>query len=197
MKTAALDDLIAHLSRLPSIGERTATRLAFYLLRAKPQFREGLARAIERLQDIVLCSQCRTVTEQNPCAICSSHVRQQKHLCIVEKASDIYSVERLGSYRGKYFVLHGLLNPMEGVGTEDLGLQRLMERFENDRPEEIILALNPTVEGDVTSSYLLRLLTPLQIPISRLAAGLPIGSELEFADQITLGKAFEGRTRLR
>lgn len=197
MRTAAIDDLIAHLSRLPGIGERTATRLTFHLLRAKPQFREGFASALRRLSEIVLCSGCRTVTDRNPCAICSSPVRKHKVICVVEKPSDIYSIERLGSYKGCYFVLHGLLNPMEGIGPEDLGISYLMDKLISDRPEELILALNPTIEGDVTSSYLVKALGAQNIQISRLASGLPIGGELEYADQITLGKAFEGRTRLR
>lgn len=197
MKAAALDDLIAHLSRLPGIGERTATRLAFFLLRSKPQYREGLARSLEKLSQIVLCSNCRTVTEKNPCLICESPVRDHRLLCVVEKASDIYSIERVGSYKGVYFVLHGLLSPLEGIAPEDLGLQKLFERVQELQPEEIIFALNPTVEGDATAAYLSHVLTKTGISMTRLASGLPTGSELEYADQITLGKAFEGRTRLR
>lgn len=197
MKAQPLDDLINHLSRLPGIGERTATRMAFHLLRAKPQFRDGLARSVEALSSIVLCQDCRNVTQASPCSICSSPVRNKKLLCVVEKPSDIYPIERLGSYQGCYFVLHGLLNPMEGVTPQDLGLRSLVERLHLAGADELILALNPTVEGDVTSSYLVKALTPLGIQISRLASGLPMGSELEYADQITLGRAFEGRTPIQ
>lgn len=198
MKTAVIDDVIAHLSRLPGIGERSATRLAFHLLRAKPQFREGFAKSLLRLQEIVLCSECRTVTEQSPCRICTSPIRDHSILCVVEKPSDIYSIERLGNFKGVYFVLHGLLSPMEGVNPEDLALSKLVEILKKNSTQEVILALNPTVEGDATSHYLARIFNELQLPeVSRLASGLPTGSELEYADQITLGKAFEGRTRLR
>jgi len=197
VKAAPIDDLIAHMSRLPGIGERTATRLAFFLLRSKPQFREGLARALQNLSQIVLCSNCRTVTEKNPCAICESPVRDHQLLCVVEKASDIYSIERVGSFKGIYFVLHGLLSPLEGVAPEDLGLQKLFDRVQDLKPREIIFALNPTVEGDATASYLAHVLGKTGVSMSRLASGLPTGSELEYADQITLGKAFEGRTSLR
>lgn len=197
MSSGPIDELIAHLSRLPGVGERTATRLAFFLLRSKPQFRSGFAQALNRLSEIVLCRQCRTLTQQNPCSVCASPIRNHKLICVVEKASDIYPIERLNAYRGVYFVLHGLLSPMEGIGPEDIGLHQLTERVQNQGPDEIILALNPTVEGDATSSYLVKLLEKSRTEVTRLASGLPIGSELEYADQITLGKAFEGRTRVR
>jgi len=201
MGAGPIDQLIAHLSRLPGIGERTATRLAFYLLRANPQFREGLASAISNLSHIHLCSHCSTVTDQDPCSICKSHLRKRDLICIVEKPSDIYSIERLHSYGGLYHVLHGLLSPIEGVAPSDLRISHLMQRVVENPPSEIILALSPTVEGDATSAYLVKQLdSPTlraggrKITISRLASGLPIGSDLEFADQITLGKAFEART---
>ena len=197
MKSAALDDLIALLARLPGIGERTATRLAFHLLRSSPQYREGLARSLQRLSEIVFCKSCRTVTDRAVCAICESHVRNRKQICIVEKASDIYAIERLNLYRGTYFVLHGLISPMEGISPEDLSITQLTQRVLEDQAEEIILALNPTVEGDVTSAYLARQFTKPGCVVTRLASGLPVGSELEYADQMTLGKAFEGRLNLR
>ncbi len=197
MKSAALDDLIALLSRLPGIGERTATRLAFHLLRTQPSYRESLARTLHRLSEIVFCKSCRTVSDKAVCNICDSHVRNRKQICVVEKASDIYAIERLNSYRGTYFVLHGLLSPMEGITPDDLNLSQLAERVEKDEVEEIILALNPTVEGDVTSAYLVRQFSKPGRSLSRLASGLPVGSELEYADQMTLGKAFEGRLTIR
>jgi len=129
--------------------------------------------------------------------MCESPVRNFRQLCVVEKASDIYPIERMGSFKGRYFVLHGLLNPMEGTGPQDIGLPKLVESVQEHKPEEVILALNPTVEGDVTAAYVSRLLLGSETKISRLASGLPMGSELEYADQITLGKAFEGRTLLR
>jgi recombination protein RecR len=198
MAANAIDELVAHLSRLPGIGERTATRLAFYLLRTKPAFREGLASALGRLSEIHLCSVCSTVTEADPCSICSSHVRNKETICIVEKPSDIYSIERMHSYQGLYHVIHGLISPMEGVAPSDLRIPQLLERISTNPPSEVILALSPTVEGDATNSYLakqLHMKAP-EIKISRLASGLPIGSDLEYADQITLGKAFEARIQV-
>jgi recombination protein RecR len=198
MSAGPLDDLIAHLSRLPGIGERTATRLAFYLLRAQAPFRKRLAESLLKLSDIILCDSCRTVTDHSPCMFCSSSVRNHEVLCIVEKPSDIYSIERLNKFHGDYFVLHGLLSPLEGIMPEDLGLERLEMKIKNSNTyKELILALNPTVEGDATASYISKVLEKMPISISRLASGLAVGSELEYADQITLGKAFEGRTRLR
>lgn len=196
MGAGPLDDLIAHLSRLPGIGERTATRLGFYLLRANPGFRAGFVNAITDLAKIHLCSQCSTVTDKDPCALCTSPIRKHDTICVVEKPSDIYTIERIHSYHGVYHVLHGLLSPMEGVAPSDLRIPQLLDRVAKDRPNEIILALSPTVEGDATSAYLVRQLAAQGIPMTRLASGLPIGSDLEFADQITLGKAFEARTRL-
>lgn len=197
MRSPALDDLIAHLNRLPGIGERTATRLAFHLLRARPQFRQALVQSLEGLNEIILCHECRTVTEKSPCAICSSPVRKSQQLCIVEKASDIYSIERLGIFSGKYFVLHGLLSPMEGIGPEDIGFSNLAERLKSLNPTEVILALSPTVEGDATSQFIAKRLKALDCDVTRLASGLPIGGELEFADQITLEKAFHSRFSLQ
>lgn len=191
-----INDLIEHLSRLPGIGERTATRLTFHLLRSSPAFQHGLASAIERLKEVHLCSLCSTVTDKDPCSICTSHVRKHDLICVVEKPSDIYSIERLHSYQGVYHVLHGLLSPMEGISPSDLRIDQLLQRLRETRPKEIILALSPTIEGDATATYLSKQLLPLGITLSRLASGLAIGSDLEFADQITLGKAFEGRLRL-
>lgn len=197
MKAAALDELITLLGRLPGIGERTATRLAFHLLRAQPSYRETLARSLQRLSDIVFCKTCRTVADRSVCSICESHVRNHRQICIVEKASDIYAIERLNIYRGTYFVLHGLLSPMEGIGPDDIAIPQLLERANRESVEEVILALNPTVEGDVTVSYLVQKLQSPTRSVTRLAAGLPVGSELEYADQMTLGKAFEGRSPIR
>jgi len=198
MGANAIDELVAHLSRLPGIGERTATRLAFYLLRSKPAFREGLASALNRLSQIHLCSLCATVTESGTCSICSSPVRNRETICVVEKPSDIYFIEQLHSYPGLYHVLHGLISPMEGIAPTDLRISDLLKRTSEQKPREIILALNPTVEGDATSSYLVKQFasspTTQEVKVTRLASGLPIGSALEYADQITLGKAFEART---
>jgi len=193
MSAGPIDDLIAHLSRLPGIGERTATRLAFFLLRATPAFREGFARSIQGLSQIHLCSNCSTVTDTDPCNICRSHLRDTHLICVVEKPSDIYSIERLHSYQGTYHVLHGLLSPLEGITPADLRLSQLFGRISESPPRELILALSPTVEGDATAAYIVKQLSG-KTSLSRLASGLPIGSDLEFADQITLGKAFEART---
>lgn len=196
MKSRPLEDVMAHLSRLPGIGERSAMRLAFHLLRAHPQFRRALAQSIESLSEIILCSQCRTVTQSDPCAICASPVRKARELCVVEKASDIYSIERLGIFKGKYFVLHALLSPLEGVGPEDIGFPHLVKRVESLQPEELIMALSPTVEGDATTQFLAKRLSGMGFSVTRLASGLPIGGEIEYADQITLEKAFAARAPL-
>ena len=199
MSASAIDDLVAHLSRLPGIGERTATRLAFHLLKSKPAFREGLASSLNRLSDIHLCSTCSTVTESEICSICNSPVRKRETICLVEKPSDIYFIEGLHSYHGLYHVLHGLISPMEGISPSDLRIPQLLKRIAEQGPKEVILALSPTVEGDGTSSYLIKQInsqtsTTREVKVTRLASGLPIGSNLEYADQITLGKAFEART---
>ena len=194
---SAIDEVIAHLSRLPGIGERTATRLAFYLLRANPAFRGGLAQSIDRLSEIHLCRDCFTVTERETCNVCSSPVRNHKILCVVEKPSDIYSIERMNQYKGVYHVLHGLLSPLEGIGPQDLKINELTQRMSRQGFDEVILALSPTAEGDATSLFLAKALAGSPTLISRLASGLAIGSDLEFADQITLGKAFEARMRVR
>lgn len=191
-----IHDLIEHLSRLPGIGERTATRLAFHLMRSSPAFRDGLSRSISRLSEIHLCSTCSTVTDRDPCSICTSHIRRHDIVCVVEKPSDIFSIERMHSYQGVYHVLHGLLSPIEGIAPSDLRISHLQKRIQENPPKELILALSPTLEGDATSTYLVKLLGGADFLISRLASGLAIGSDLEFADQITLGKAFEARTRL-
>ncbi|MDB5037004.1 MAG: recombination protein RecR [Bacteriovoracaceae bacterium] len=191
-----INELIEHLSRLPGIGERTATRLAFHLMRSNPVFREGLSSAIARLSEVHLCTVCSTVTDRDPCAICTSHVRKHEVICVVEKPSDIYSIERLHSYQGVYHVLHGLLSPLEGIAPGDLRIAQLQKRIQEEAPKEVILALSPTLEGDATSAFLVKQLSAYSFPISRLASGLAIGSNLEFADQITLGKAFEARTRV-
>ncbi len=214
---SAIDDLIQQLGKLPGIGERTATRLAFHLLRSPLAYRRSFAEALQNLERVHLCSSCCTVTEQDPCAICRSPIRQTNMLCVVEKPSDIYSIERLQSYRGLYHVLHGLLSPMDGIGPRELKMTQLFDRLRpyssyqstnqsvgqtshqmpHQAPQEIILALSPTVEGDATAQYIVKQINRPEIEITKLASGIAVGSDLEFADQITLGKAFEARTRLR
>lgn len=194
MSSGPLDDLIHHLSRLPGVGHRTATRLGFFLLKSKPQYRQQLIQALENLSSIYLCSDCATFTTVDPCTICRSPLRHRKKLCVVEKPSDIYQIEKLNLHNGLYFVLHGLLSPMEGIGPMDLKIPQLLERIHRDEPEEVILALSPTVEGEATAQFLAR---DLRCRVTKLASGLPIGADLEFADEITLGKAFEARTQVR
>ncbi len=195
-----MNDLIQHLARLPGIGDRTATRLAFYLLRANPQYRAGFVEAIQKLSEVKFCSTCATVTSQNqdPCAICTSPVRNPKALCVVEKPSDIFTIEKLNVFQGRYFVLHGLLSPMEGIGPHDIRIPQLVQKIRQDLDlQEVILALSPTVEGDATAQFVTKQLEASPITISRLASGLAVGTDLEFADQISLGKAFEARLVLR
>lgn len=192
-----INDLIHHLSRLPGVGERTATRLAFHLLKTPVQYRDGFAQALQNLSKIHLCSVCSTVTNLDPCQTCTSPVRDRSILCVVEKPSDIYSIERLQNFRGLYHVLHGLLSPLEGIGPQDLRLSQLFDRLRENPPQEVILALSPTLEGEATMSFIVKQLASAQIQVSRLASGIAIGSDLEYADQITLGKAFEARTLVR
>lgn len=175
-------------------------RLAFHLLRAHPHLREGLAASILKLSEIRFCSQCLTVTPQNqdPCSLCTSPVRNHRLLCVVEKPSDIFAIEKLNVFQGRYFVLHGLISPLEGIGPQDLKIPLLLDRLRGDLSlEEVILALSPTVEGDATAQFISKQCGSLPLTVSRLASGLAVGTHLEFADQISLGKAFEARLVLR
>ncbi|MBI4277279.1 MAG: recombination protein RecR [Armatimonadetes bacterium] len=189
--------LIEELSRLPTIGPKTAQRLAFHILRL-PQ--EDVARLAQALVDararIRQCSVCFHLTDQDPCAICSAPARDQSVICVVEDPRDVVAMERMREYRGLYHVLHGAISPLDGVGPDDLRIKELLARLGSGEVKEIIVATNPRVEGEATAIYLARVIKPLGVKVTRIAHGLPVGGDLEYADEVTLAKALEGRREL-
>ncbi|MDD2233321.1 MAG: recombination mediator RecR [Desulfitobacteriaceae bacterium] len=186
-----LANLISSFARLPGIGPKTAGRLAFYLLQ-HPQLAEDLAKAISAAKnDIRKCTVCCNFTDKDPCPVCQSARRDRTLLCVVEHPRDVVSLEKTGEFKGLYHVLHGVLSPLEGIGPDQLTIEKLLLRLEG--VQEVIMALNPTVEGEATCLYLSKLLKPLGLEVSRLAHGLPVGGDLEFADEITIARALEGR----
>jgi len=188
-----LEKAVELLSALPGIGRRTAQRLTFFLLRQPNEFVEELAQTLRALkQQIRYCSQCYTFTESDPCPICASDRRDRSLICVVEDPTDVLAIERTGEYRGLYHVLHGVLNPLAGIGPEELRIRELLARI-TPQVREVILALSPTVEGDVTAHYLARVLKPLGVHVSRIAQGVPLGSALEYMDEATLSRALSGR----
>jgi recombination protein RecR len=192
----ALDRLVRNLSRLPGIGKKSAHRIAYYLLRTDAHFSEQLAHDIASLQKVIRkCSVCGNFTEQDPCDICTDPGRDRSLICVVEQAQDITTIEETGEFNGLYHVLGGAIAPMEGVSAEDLDIGPLIKRIKEGEVGEIILATNPTVEGDTTALYLQRLLQEYEVGVSRLATGLPLGGDLEYADRMTLARSLKGRTR--
>ncbi|MAG14989.1 MAG: recombination mediator RecR [Dehalococcoidales bacterium] len=192
--TNAIDKLVQEFNKLPGIGPKSAQRLAFHLLRAPEEQVEILAEAILTLkQKITLCSVCLNVTESDPCSLCRNDQRDRSAVCIVEQPQDILALEHTGIYKGLYHVLHGAISPTEGMGADDIRIKELISRLQDGRVKEIILATNPTLEGEQTALYLNHLISPLNIKVTRLARGLPFGTELEYADDITLTRAIEGR----
>ncbi len=189
--------LIDALQKLPGIGPKTAQRLTFFLLKRPPEEVAALGEAIVRVKaQIVNCSICFNVTEENPCRVCTDPARDARLLCIVEEPNDLLALERTGQYRGRYHVLLGALSPLDGVGPEDLRVRELLARLESQSVEEVILATNPNVEGEATAIYLAKLLKSLVPRVTRIARGLPVGGDLEYADEVTLGKALEGRKEM-
>jgi recombination protein RecR len=194
---APLSALISELEKLPTVGPKTAARLAFYLLSASTEDAQALARAIVEVKEKVrFCSQCFSLTEADPCSICSDSRRDASLICVVGEAKDVYAVERTMSYRGRYHVLGGLISPIEGIGVGQLKIQELVDRIRREGVREVIIATNPNAEGESTALYLARLLTPLGVQVTRLAYGLPIGGDLDYADEVTLTRALEGRRAL-
>lgn len=189
--------LIQELNRLPGIGPKSAQRLAYYLMRAPQEQANQLADAILSIkQKIKLCSICFNVTDSDPCAICRNDQRDRSQVCVVEQPQDILAIEHTGAYKGLYHVLHGAISPTEGVGTNDIRIRELPNRLRDSLVKEVILATNTNLEGEQTALYLNQLLSPLGIKITRLARGLPFGTELEYADDATLTRALEGRQQL-
>ncbi len=189
--------LIDALQKLPGIGPKTAQRLTFFLLKRPADEVHALAQALTQLKSqIVHCSICFNVTEEDPCRICKDPSRDPRLLCVVEEPNDLLAMERTGQFRGRYHVLLGALSPLDGIGPEDLKVRELLARLEAAPVEEVILATNPNVEGEATAIYLAKLLKPLDLRVTRIARGLPIGGDLEYADEVTLAKALEGRKEI-
>ena len=189
--------LIDELGTLPGVGPKTAQRLAYHILRTPAPDAEALAAAIRSVKtDLRYCGICFNIAETDPCVICSSDERDAKVVCVVEEPLDVLALERTGHYKGLYHVLHGAISPMEGIGPEELRIRELLGRLA-DGVGEVILATNPNLEGEATAMYLTKLLTPLGAKVTRLARGLPVGGDLEYADEVTLTRALEGRRELR
>ncbi len=189
--------LIEQLGKLPGIGPKTAQRLAFHLLNSDVRESRELAGAIiEAREKIRYCSVCSNLTDEDPCRMCRNPARNKTVICVVEEPRDVVAIERTGEYKGLYHVLQGTISPMEGIGPDQLKVKELMERLKDSEVTEIIAATNPDVEGEATAMYLARLIKPLGIKVTRIAHGLPVGGDLEYADEVTLSKAFEGRREL-
>lgn len=190
----AIQDLIEELDALPGIGLKNAQRLAFHILGADSGEVEALVSAIEAVkQNVRFCTVCGNVTETEICSICADTRRDQAILCVVEEAKDINAVEKTRAFRGRYHVLGGVIDPLAGVGADQLRMRELFARLADGTIQEVILATNPTVEGEATSSYIARSVSPMGVKVTRLASGLPVGGDLEYADEVTLGRALEGR----
>jgi recombination protein RecR len=194
---SALERAIRELSKLPGVGEKTATRLAYHLLRTNRHDVELLSRALLSLRDeIRFCSVCLGLTDSDPCPLCGDERRDAGVLCVVEHPPDIAAIERSGQFRGRYHVLHGRLSPLDGIGPDELRITELLRRLDGGRIREVIVATNPTVEGEATAIYLAKLIKPLQVRVTRIAHGLPVGADVEYADSMTLGHAMDGRREL-
>lgn len=195
---SVIDELVGELSRLPGIGRKTAQRLTYHLLKRPPAEIRRLARALEDVAERVKpCTSCGNLTEQEPCELCVNPRRDASLICVVEEASDITAIERAGDYRGLYHVLGGRLSPLEGIGPDELRIASLLQRLDSGRiVREVIVATNPSVEGEATALYLQKLIRPLGVRVTRLARGLPVGGDLEYADNVTIAEALAGRRDL-
>ena len=192
-----LADLIDQLAKLPTIGKKTAQRLAFHLLRTSEDDALGLAQAIQRVrQEVGICETCGNIAEVQPCYLCADPKRDPSVVCVVEQPGDVVAVERSGAFHGVYHVLRGSLSPLDGVGPEDLRIQELIDRAEGGAVTEVILATNPTSQGEATAHYLWELLRDREIRVTRIARGVPVGADLELSDQVTLARALEGRKEI-
>jgi recombination protein RecR len=194
---APLERLIERLRALPGVGQKSAQRLAFHILRSPDTEVRALAAAIIEVKErIRLCGTCYNITDADPCLVCTDAARDRAGICVVEEPNNLVAIEKSGGFRGLYHILHGSLSPLKGIGPDDLKIPALLERLRDGTVKEIILATNPNVEGEATAVYLSRLLKPLGLKVTRIALGLPVGSELEYADEVTVGKALEGRREL-
>ena len=189
--------LIEELTKLPGVGAKTASRLAMHILRSSREDAENLARAIKEVQEkIRLCSLCFNLTDQDPCRICQDPRRDGEVICVVSGPEDLMALEKSGSFRGLYHVLHGVLSPLEGVGPKDLRISELLSRLQGGKVKEVILATNPSVEGEATAQYLSQIIKPLGVRVTRIARGVPMGGDLQYIDQVTLSKSLENRSPL-
>lgn len=194
---APLSKLIEHFRALPGIGTKTAVRLAYHVLDMDTRQAKALAEAImEAKEKIGFCNTCFNLSDTNPCAICAAQQRDHTTICVVEQPQDVAAMERMHDYKGVYHVLHGALSPLEGIGPENLRIRELLNRLSDEAVQEIIMATNPNMEGEATAMYLARLLKPLGVKVTRIAHGLPVGGDLEYADEVTLAKAMENRVEL-
>lgn len=189
--------LIEHLQRLPGIGAKSAQRLAFHVLKTPREDVERLSDALRDVKDrVTYCSVCHNITDVDPCAYCTSTERDQRAICVVEEPANVAAIEKTRHFRGTYHVLMGCLSPLRGVGPDDLEIKGLLARVSAGNVDEVVLATNPTVEGEATAIYLARLLKPLGVRVTRIAMGVPVGSDLEYADEITMGRAMDGRREM-
>ncbi len=190
-------NLIDQLSKLPGIGRKTAQRLAFFILEMEKLEAEKLSESIlEAKEKITLCSVCQNLTEIDPCVICQNTNRDKSTICVLEGAKDVMAMERSREYKGEYHVLHGVISPMDNIGPNDIKVKELLNRLSDDQVKEVILATNPTVEGEATALYIARLIKPLGVKVSRIAHGIPVGGNLEYFDEVTLSKAMDNRREL-
>jgi recombination protein RecR len=194
MYEGAIQDLIDALGRLPGVGPKSAQRIAFHILQSDADIAAALVDAIRTVKERVkFCTQCGNVSEETECRICRDPRRDNSQICVVEESKDVIAIERTREFRGKYHVLGGAISPIDGIGPDQLRIKELMTRLSDSAITEVILATDPNLEGEATATYLARLIKPLDIKVSRLASGLPVGGDLEYADEVTLGRAFEGR----
>lgn len=188
--------LIESFEKLPGIGPKTAQRLTFYLLHVPQKQLDGFAEALSTLKkNTVLCSICFNVSDRDPCSVCSNRNRDKSIICVVEQPLDALALEKTGDYKGVYHVLHGAISPLSNIGPDELHIRELLPRLKNGEVEEVILATNPNMEGEATAMYIAKLIKPLEIKVTRLAHGLPVGADLEYADEVTLSRAIEGRRK--
>jgi len=189
--------LIEEFMKLPGIGPKSAQRIVFHLLKQPKETCESLSEAVRQLRErLTLCSKCNDLTDVDPCRLCRDSRRDQKVICVVEEPFNILSIEKSGGYRGLYHVLHGAISPIDGIGPDQLRIKNLLSRVGEGTVEEIILATNPTTEGEATAIYLSKLMRPLQVKVSRIALGIPVGSDIEFADALTISRALSGRSAM-
>ena len=193
-----VNELIEELKHMPGIGQKTAERLSFFLMRGSAERANKLADAIRKVREkIVLCSRCHSITEINPCAICRDPKRDPSFVCVVEEPHDVYAMENMGYFRGVYHVLMGVISPLDGIGPAELTIEALKKKVFKDNIQEVLLATNPDMEGESTAIYIAKILQPAGIKITRIAKGLPVGGDIEYADEVTLMKSLEGRTEMK